>query len=217
VTAASAAEKARSLSNQTKRLIGIGSIVVVIIGLALGTKVVPNDEVKAGAQVFDPVIFGTENFPIVQKTIIARSVDAATLASAIAADATAAAQKYATPSSGGPVFSVKLTGVVGEGQSGIYPITVEGLPSGLSVRVQTGPAVNGTELRDATGDISFGQFTNQIEYQNAASALNEQAKAQVLVNIDQATLAGKTVDVTGAFTLINPASWLITPVEFATK
>ncbi|MGT2466735.1 DUF2291 family protein [Mesorhizobium atlanticum] len=29
---------------------------------------------------------------------------------------------------------------------------------------RSGPAINGTDLRDATGDIVFGKFKNQIEY-----------------------------------------------------
>ena len=42
--------------------------------------------------------------------------------------------------------------------------------------MQTGPAINGTDLRDAPGEIKFGQFTNQIEYQNAGAALNNAMK-----------------------------------------
>ena len=140
-------------------------------------------------------------------------MEAQELAEAIAADPEAAAAEYAVESSGGPVFSVTFTGVVGEGQSGIYEVDVEGVPDDLLIRLQTGPAINGTELRDATGEITFGQFTNQIDYQNAGSALNEEMKAAVLADIDSEALTGETITVTGAFTLINPESWLVTPVE----
>ena len=86
-------------------------------------------------------------------------------------------------------------------------------PTDVKIRVQTGPAINGTELRDATGTVQFGQFTNQIEYQNAGSALNNEMKQSVLAAIDTNALAGKTVNVVGAFRLINPKSWLVTPVR----
>jgi predicted lipoprotein len=79
--------------------------------------------------------------------------------------------------------------------------------------VQTGPAINGTDLRDATGTITFEQFTNQIDYQNAGSALNKEMKAQVLSKIDNGNLTGKTLSVVGVFQLINPNSWLVTPVR----
>ncbi|KAM9862817.1 hypothetical protein ACI1US_01312 [Leucobacter sp. BZR 635] len=215
----SAAKVARKpLSAAARRGVWIGVVVVVIAGLALGTRVVPSDDPLAqGTIVFDPATFGGENFPAVQEGVSELATDAVTLADAIAADAAAAGEEYAVQSSGGPVFSVTFTGTVGEGQSGIYPVEIEGLPDDLLVRVQTGPAINGTELRDATGDIEFGQFKNQIEFQNAAAALNDVLKTEVLDSVDTASLAGKTIEVTGAFTLINPAGWLVTPVELTVR
>lgn len=208
----------RSLSTGAKRGIWIGVIVVVILGLVLGTRVVPADDPRAqGTEKFDPATYGAEQFPTVQSEIADRAVEADILAAAVAADPAAAAEEYAVQSSGGPVYSTTFTGIVGEGQSGIYEVAVEGLPEGLLIRLQTGPAINGTELRDATGEIEFGQFVNQIEFQNAAAALNEELKTQVLADIDTAALTGKTIEVTGAFTLINPSSWLVTPVELSVK
>lgn len=208
----------RSLSPNAKRGIWIGVIVVVILGLVLGTRVVPADDPLAqGTEKFDPATYGAENFPTVQSAIVESAVDADVLAADIATDPAAAAEEYAVQSSGGPVYTTTFTGVVGEGQSGIYDVAVEGLPEGLLIRVQTGPAINGTELRDATGEIEFGQFINQIDFQNAAAALNEELKTQVLADVDTAALTGKTIEVTGAFTLINPSSWLVTPVELSVQ
>src|SRR5699024_1309257 len=98
-----------------------------------------------------------------------------------------AAESYAQSASGKPVYSVTLTGTFGEGKSGIYDIDVNGV-SDLRIRVQTGPAINGTDLRDATGTMAFGDFSTQIEYQNAASALNAEMKAQVLDDVDTENL-----------------------------
>jgi len=214
VSRSTAAAPRKKLSAGARRGVWIGVIALVVVGMILGTKVVGNDdEVLAGAEEFDPATFGADNFPGIQEAVADRATDAATLAAAIAADPDAAAEEYAVASSGGPVYSVTFTGVVGEGQSGIYEVDIEGVPDDVLVRVQTGPAINGTELRDATGEVTFGQFTNQIDYQNAAAALNEELKTQVLADIDVAALQGKTITVTGAFTLINPASWLVTPTE----
>jgi len=198
--------------------IRIGVVVVALVAMALGTKVVPSDDALAqGAVVFDPQTFGVENFPVIQEGVADRAVEAAELADAIAADPDAAAQEYGVQSSAGPVFAVTFTGVAGEGASGIYPVTIDGLPDDLLVRVQTGPAINGTVLRDATGEIVFGQFRNQIEFQNAAAALNDTLKTEVLDAIDAANLQGKTITVTGAFTLVNPAAWLVTPTELEVR
>lgn len=217
-TANTPAPGAGTASKRATRWVWVGVVVVLLAGLVLGTKVVPSDSALAqGAAAFDPASFGATTFPVVQEKVADRAVDAATLASAIAADPAAAAAKYAVTSSGGPVYSVTFTGVVGTGNAGIYDVAVDGVPSTLRIRVQTGPAINGTDLRDATGEITFGQFKNQIDYQNAAAALNDQVKSTVLSSVDTQALSGKTITVTGAFTLINPAAWLVTPVSLEVK
>lgn len=207
-------DTAQDRSPRIKRLVGAAAGLAVVLFIVLGTRVVPNDDpLLQGSQAFDPAVFGAEQFPIIQEAVTERAVDAVALATAIAGDQEAAAAEHAVQSSGGPVFSVTFTGVVGEGQGGIYAVEVDGVPDDLLIRVQTGPAITGTELRDATGEIGFGQFRNQIEYQNAAAALNDELKIQVLDNLDTATLEGRTVTITGAFTLVNPAAWLVTPVS----
>ncbi len=133
------------------------------------------------------------------------------------ADKKAAGEKYGVATSVGPVIPVKFTGVAGEHKANYNTVTVEGLPAELSVRVQTGPALNGTDLRDATGQIEFGQFKNQIEYQDAGSAINNEVKKVVLAGIDPAALNGKTVTVIGAFKLVNPKNWIVTPVRLDVK
>lgn len=200
------------LTKNARRGVWAGVAVVVLLGLILGTKVVSNDDPSIqGEARFDPQQFAEQNFPDVRQWIIDNAVDAKELADAIAQDPDAAAETYAQTASGKPVYSVTLTGTFGEGKSGIYDIDVDGI-SDLRVRVQTGPAINGTDLRDATGTMAFGDFSNQIEYQNAASALNAEMKAQVLDDVDTENLEGKTATVVGAFSLINPEAWLITPV-----
>lgn len=187
---------------------------VLLIAMALDTKVVPIGS-DAQPQAFSPEAFGAAEFPKIQAGIEARAVDAPTLAAAIVKDKDAAAKQYGIASSAGvgSEISVKFTGVVGEGKSGIYVVAVQGIPDTITVKLQTGPAINGTSLRDATGTIQFGQFVNQIEYQNAGAALNKEMKKQVLAKIDTANLTGKTVAVIGAFKLINPKNWLVTPVK----
>ena len=106
---------------------------------------------------------------------------------------------------------------MGDGTSGLYRLTADGVPPEIVVRVQTGPAINGTDLRDASGDIDFNAFKNQIEYQNAGSGINRAMKKAVLEKIDTTDLKGKSIEVVGAFRLINPKNWLITPVEMSVK
>ena len=191
-----------------------GAVIVLIVAIGFNTKVVSiSSQVAAQPGAFDPAAYGASEFPKIQSEIDGRAVDAATLAAAIAKDAPAADTKYGVPGEIGPEFSVKFTGVAEKATFGVYTINVPGVSPGTTVRVQTGPAINGTDVRDATGSINFGQFTNQIDYQNAGSALNNEVKSQILAKVDPAKLTGKTVSVVGAFQLVVPNSWLITPVK----
>lgn len=201
-----------------KILASVAAAVIVLGAIALDTKVVKiGSEHDVREQAFSPAAYGAEQFPKIQADVEKRAVEAVELSNAIAADKKAAGEKYGVATSTGPVIPVSFTGVVGTRKSNYNEIKVDGLPDDMMVRVQTGPAVNGTDLRDATGTIEFGQFTNQIQYQDAGSAINNEMKTAVLASIDPATLSGKTVTVVGVFKLINPKSWLVTPVKVEVK
>ena len=216
VTATHARAKPR-----VRRIVVSAAILALVAAMAFDTKVVKiGSAADIAPNTFSPAAFGTAEFPKVKAAIEARAVDAVTLAAAVAKDKEAAGKEYGlepsksgVATSNGPVISVKFTGVVGKGDSGVYAVAVEGVPSTLIISMQTGPAIYGTDLRDSTGMISFGQFVNQIDYQNAGSALNKETKKQVLSKVDTAKLTGKTVSVVGAFKLLNPDSWLVTPVK----
>lgn len=204
--------------SKRRRLVIGAATLAVLAAIALDTTVIrigsEQDMAEAG---FSPEKFGAETFPVVKESIISRAVDAVTLSQAVAADKAAAAKQYGVAAGVGAVIPVRFTGVLGDAKSGIYNVDVEGLVGDTRIRIQTGPAINGTELRDATGDIKFGGFKNQIEYQNAGAALNNAMKQAVLAGIDTANLTGRTVSVTGAFTLVNPKNWLVTPVEIVVQ
>ncbi|MFO1207766.1 MAG: DUF2291 domain-containing protein [Amaricoccus sp.] len=200
------------------RLIIAAVAVILVVAMAFSTKVVKiGSELDVAEGAFSPETFGAEQFPKVKASIVERAVDATTLAPAVVADKAAAAKQYGVAAGVGSVIPIKFTGVVQDGKSGIYNVAVDGLPPEVKIRVQTGPAINGTDLRDATGEIAFGHFKNQIEYQNAGAAINNEMKKQVLAGLDTSALTGKTISVTGAFTLVNPKNWLVTPVEISVQ
>ncbi|OLO02887.1 MULTISPECIES: DUF2291 domain-containing protein [Salinicola] len=200
--------------NKLKGRLIIGACVVVVLAImAWDTKVVEIGSEAALEGGFSADTYGGEHFPDIQASVEERAVEASELASAVLDDSTAAGQKYGIGEGFGPVVPVTFTGTFGEARSGIYPVTVDGVSDDITIRVQTGPAINGTDLRDATGEISFGEFTNQIEYQNAGASINDAMKQAVLADIDTANLSGKSVGVTGVFKLINPKNWLVTPVS----
>ncbi|MGM8852128.1 DUF2291 family protein [Salinicola halophyticus] len=200
--------------NKLKGRLIIGACVVVVLAvMAWDTKVVEIGSEAALEGGFSADTYGGEHFPDIQASVEERAVEASELASAVLDDSTAAGQKYGVGEGFGPVVPVTFTGTFGEARSGIYPVSVDGVSDDITIRVQTGPAINGTDLRDATGEISFGEFTNQIEYQNAGASINDAMKKAVLADVDTANLDGKSVSVTGVFKLINPKNWLVTPVS----
>ena len=210
---------APALANTKRGPILVGVAVLALLGaMALDTAVVQiGSAADTRQQAFSPDAFGTAEFPRIQALIAEKAIDAQVLAPEVLADKAAAGAKYGTASSTGTIMMVKLTATAGTAKAGIYDLTVPGLPPEIRVRLQSGPAINGTDLRDAPGDIAFGAFKNQIEYQDAGAGLNRAMKAAVLDGIDTANLSGKTLEVTGAFRLVNPKNWLITPSSVIVK
>ena len=201
-----------------------GLVIMVVAGLALlgaialdTTVVHIGSEADVRKQAFAPDSYGETEFPRIQALVLEKAVDGLTLGPAVMADKAAAAKQYGTASTTGAIMMVKLSGVAGEAKSGVYSLVVDGLPADIKVRLQTGPAINGTDLRDAPGDIEFGKFKNQIEYQDAGSGINRAMKKAVLDGIDTTNLTGKTIEVVGAFRLVNPKNWMITPVQVVVK
>jgi predicted lipoprotein len=208
-----ASARAPSLSRR-KVIVGAAGAALVA-AMALDTTVVRiGSDADLRVQAFDPDVYGRDQFPRIRDLVVDQAADAPVLAEKLSADRNAAIAAHGRMAGAFPVLAVSFTGTVGSGTSGIFGVDVHGMPDGVSIRVQTGPAINGTELRDIPGDIVFGDFTNQIEYQDAGAGINRAMAAETLDGLDRDALPGQTVSVTGVFTLINPANWLVTPVRF---
>ncbi len=200
------------------RLIAVTALAILLVAMALDTAVVrigSAEDTRGGG--FSPDSYGKRVFPEVQAAVKERAVEATVLAAALQKDQAAALAQYGVQATIGSVVSVRFSGVAEAGEAGVYHVAVPGLPDDIRIQIQTGPAINGTVLRDATGTISFGQFRNQIEYQDAGSALNNEMKKNVLAKIDTSRLTGKSISVVGAFLSIHPKNWLVTPVELSVE
>lgn len=106
------------------KLILLALTVVVLGAIALDTKVVAlgsDEDLRQLA--FSPAAYGAAEFPGIQADVEQRAGDAKTLFDALAADKTAASEKYGQAGGTGAVFSIKLSGVIGDGKSGIYDVS----------------------------------------------------------------------------------------------
>ena len=204
-------------SAMSRRLILAGVVLVLLVSMGLGTKIVGKGEAKsAESSGLDPAKFASDKFSsVIAPQITKQATDIVVVAGAIKADPLAAAKKYAkSEGSSAPVFSVVAKGTAGEVNSdGLMLVAVKGMPAGVKVYVQMGPAINGSAVRDATGTVHFQQFVNQLDYQTAAGELNNQVKAKVLKGLNAKALGGKPVTVTGVFQLGNPEAYILAPVK----
>lgn len=208
----------KSVKSTSRLALAGGVVIILVAAMALDTKVVRiGSPADVQADVFSPAKFGASEFPKVQAAVESRAVDAATLVAALAKDQDAAVKQYGVPADAGSEIPVKFTGKVGSQDFGVYTVAVPGVPDSTQITVQTGPAIIGTDLRDVTGTITFGQFRNQIEYQNAGAALNTEMKKQVLAKIDTSKLTGKTISVVGVLLLTDPGTWQVTPVKITVQ
>lgn len=199
------------------RLAGVVLSLAVIVAAITSTRVLSIDAAAEASQAgaFEPDDYAAEHFEEdIAPAISDDAVDLATLLGELAAGADEADFGNTAGSSSAYSYPVTFTGIAGAPNGSILPVTVDGLPEGTVVQVQIGPAINGTAIRDATGTVKFNDFTNQLEFQEVATALNTLVKEQVLADVDPAALEGKTITVTGAFTRVNPALVSVVPVKF---
>jgi predicted lipoprotein len=168
---------------------------------------------SAAARFVDP-IWATKVLPTIEE----KARDIAKILPEIRADPNSAGQKYGRREATNPYnYMVKGTGKVTEmhteSQAGTATIEIPGL--GEKVALQIGPVVRGTALRDATGAVSFNQFTNQLDYADVSKEMNARALKTAFANADPNSIAGKTLTFFGAFTF-DPHSKspiLITPIK----
>ncbi len=186
---------------------------VVIIAAAFNVKVVSTDEADASAAdgQLDAATFAAEQYDAVVAYVDDEAVDLTELLAALDGGADEADFGNTSGASSAYAFPVTFTGVAGAATPPVQPIAVEGLPAETVVQVQIGPALNGTALRDVSGEISFNQFTNQLEYQNVGTELNDLVRAEVLDGLE--IPEGATVQVTGAFLRVNPQLVSVVPIS----
>jgi predicted lipoprotein len=147
-----------------------------------------------------------------------KAQDIAKVLPEIHADPNAAGEKYGRREATNPYnYMVKGTGKVTEinttSAAGTAIVEIPGLDE--KVALQIGPVVRGTALRDATGLVSFNEFSNQLDYADVSKEMNTRALKTAFAAVPAASLAGKSVTFYGTFTF-DPHSKspvLVTPVK----
>ena len=173
-----------------------------------------SDPAQSAAAKFVEPIWASKVLPAIQD----KAEDIATVLPEIRANPEAAGQKHGRREATNPYnYIVKGTGKVVEvntqSQAGTAIVEIPGLDE--KIALQIGPVVRGTSVRDATGEVSFNQFSNQLDYADVAKEMNARALKAAVGKVSPASLAGKTITFLGVFTFDPRAKppLLITPVR----
>ncbi|TBZ26635.1 DUF2291 family protein [Rhizobium leguminosarum] len=204
-----------------------GALLAAVVAAALpGCKIIktPTAEEKAAAAAktaFDPnakveAIWQSEAVPYFEK----RAGDLKDVMQLATSSADTAGEKYGNPrkqSSSPWTYAVKISGKVVAADTASRAATLDVDTDGdgkADAKVQIGPALRGTALRDTLEFVNFNEFKNQIEWAQFGKAFNEKANTTFLSAIPREDLAGKTVTAIGAFPLPKSGELpLITPSE----
>ncbi|WP_392712386.1 DUF2291 family protein [Rhizobium ruizarguesonis] len=204
-----------------------GALLAAVVAAALpGCKIIktPTAEEKAAAAAktaFDPnakveAIWQSEAVPYFEK----RAGDLKDVMQLSASSPDAAGEKYGNPrkqSSSPWTYAVKITGKVVAADTASRAATLDVDADGdgkADAKVQIGPALRGTALRDTLDFVNFNEFKNQIEWAQFGKAFNEKANAAFLSAVPREGLVGKTVTAIGAFPLPKSGELpLVTPSE----
>jgi predicted lipoprotein len=203
-------------SRRARTITGIGALVVLVIAMLADTKYLSPDEAAAvNPAKFDAASFVKEEFAKIADGITAKATDITVLAPAIEDDVAAAGKKYGTDlGSGKFAFPATATGTVEDVDANFIVLKVAKMPSGDTVRIPVGAALSGTPVRDATGELTFGDFPSQTDYQEVANQLKLTMQSKVLKPADPASLDGKQVTVVGGYASGGPPnSFIIQPVS----
>jgi predicted lipoprotein len=199
-------------------LIAVG--VLVVVAMALDTTYKDADAPKptaGGRAAFEPAQYGAKTYPKVAATLEQKAQPLPQLVAALRDDPEAAGKQYGHREGNSPYsFATRGEGIAGATKAGLMEVRVKGVPKSTRVSIQVGPALNGTALRDAVGFISFNQFVNQVDFADAATALNSQVKAKVLKGVDPQEMKGERVSFTGAFTALAPSVVTVIPTKLET-
>lgn len=193
----------------------VAALAVVAV-CVLGTRFMTPQETEAiltrGST--DPVAYAADTYDSTITYIHDHATDLTTLLTDLQSDEQATSEELGRrDGEAAYTFAVTATGTIEEGGFGQVNLAVEGVPDGVTVSIQTGPALMGTALRDVTGETTFDMFENQIDYAQVGLSLNEPLKTGVLADNDLASMLGQRITVVGAFAYSDADHVVITPVS----
>jgi predicted lipoprotein len=129
--------------------------------------------------------------------------------------------KYSMGTSGSISYAVKGQGTVEEvnqeKKAGYMTVKLDGYDGLEVIKIQIGSIYKGSSTRDTLDIIDFGNYTNQEEWAAVSQELHTQIDTNVIQPADPSTLAGKTIEFVGTFTVDKNDELLITAIKLDVK
>ncbi|OBZ94877.1 hypothetical protein ADU59_13775 [Pararhizobium polonicum] len=124
-----------------------------------------------------------------------------------ASDLNAAAAKYGHKEKEGSApwtFAAKVSGTIIKAETtsrAAYLDTDVDGDGKADVRIQIGPVIRGTAIRDSLDFVNFNEFKNQIQWAEFGKAFNVHVNGLTLEKLPRDGLEGKKVEALGAYPL----------------
>lgn len=122
-------------------------------------------------------------------------------------DLNAAAAKYGHKEKEGSApwtFAAKVSGTIIKAETASRAAYLDTDIDGdgkADVRIQIGPVIKGTAIRDSLDFVSFNEFKNQIQWAEFGKAFNVHINGLILEKLPRDGLEGKKVEALGAYPL----------------
>ena len=193
------------------------AVVALVVAMIANTRFLTSEEAQAVTPAdFDAEVYATEAFPGIVDAVSEDAYPLAEIVPAVTADPTVAGEQYGNVAGTDKyAIPVMMTGLVSAADANFLTVTVDGVPPEITVRVPVGQAVNGTAIRDVTGEIEFADFPGQTDYQQVANEFKTLVTTEIVGEAGVASLANTTITVTGVYvTNSGPAdAFIVTPVS----
>ncbi|TCM53293.1 putative lipoprotein [Rhizobium sp. PP-F2F-G48] len=182
------------------------AILMVLPGCKIIKTPTAEEAAEAASGGFNPERQATELWaPKVVPYLIAKAGPYSDVAALIASDPDAAAAKYGHKEKEGNApwtYAAKVSGSVVKAETGsragYLDTDIDG-DGKADVRIQIGPVIKGTAIRDSLDFVSFNQFKNQIQWAEFGKAFNARLNEDVLKALPREGLEGRKVEAVGAF------------------
>ncbi|MTI61501.1 MAG: DUF2291 domain-containing protein [Firmicutes bacterium] len=130
----------------------------------------------------------------------------------------AAGEKYGIKEAAGKPWKFivkgkgKVLSVNTESRNGTIDVDIEPYDGKKDLKIQIGPVIRGSSIRDSLNYISFNNFGNQIEYAKFSTEINNKINKEFLQNINFEELEGSVIDFQGVF-VVQSSEIVLTPVK----